>query len=438
MTIKKDVIGKNINLSAIKTDKFKTGIITFSLLLPFNETSYINSLVLAGMLRRGTRNFPSMADINKRLDELYASCIEIRSSMVGNNLLLIFTAEFLDERYIISKVNVFDGILEIISDMIFYPNIENQEFNKSIVSHEIKCVKEALMAETNNTRSYAATRCNELMQKDNPCYPTIQKLLKQIEEITPSSIYKYYMSDVVNAPMDIFYIGSSDISNVLERISARFGCNDNAIARTINKLIISDKQKSFASESQLMPVSQGKLAMGFDLNSCVLNDNYHAALVFNEILGGSPSSKLFLQVREKMNICYYCSSSYSIYSGKMLISCGIDIPNKDIAKNAIFEQIDEIKRGKISDFELLSAKKSLENSYIQLYDNPLDIQAFYGGRGLLGINETIDACKEKISRVTVDDVIKIAQKVSYIAEFFVEGNLKGDSNTDIEFEECDD
>lgn len=437
MKIEKVSISENIFLSVFKTDKFKSGVITFTLTLPLDEGYYANNLILAGVLRRGTEKFPKMSDINRRLDELYASCVEIRSTMTRNSLSFIFTAEFLDDKYILNPVDVFGGVLEIISQMILHPNAKNGQFDPEIFAQEVDCVNDALQAEINNTRVYAATRCNELMNRNNKFYPTVDGLLEQIKSITPKSLYEYYKYMIKNTSLEVFYVGSENISCVAEKIKKYFSNFDfcSKVMKLSNeKILLPD---IFIAQTRKMSVSQGKLAMGFDTGIDIFNSDYYATLVFNEIFGGSSSSKLFLNVREKMNICYYCSSSYSIYSGKMLVSSGIDIPNKELAKNAILDQLNDIKAGKISDFEFYSAKKSLENCYRQIYDNPLEIQAFYSGRSLFGIKETIDSCREKILAVDVDDVIRVAKKTKYIAEFFVEGDKSKDDqglNTEDDYE----
>ena len=149
-------------------------------------------------------------------------------------------------------------------------------------------------------------------------------------------------------------------------------------------------------------------------------------MMLNEIFGASPASKLFMNVREKMSLCYYCSSSYHRYSGIITVHSGIESKNRDIAEQAILTQIQEIRDGKISDAEFHAAKKSLENSYRQLYDNPFELQSFYGTRELFGLPETIDESCLALSRVTKDEVVSLAKRVICDTVFFVEG-IGGDT-----------
>ena len=428
MIINKKIISESIELSAIKTDKFKSGLITFTLTLPLDQRSYLLSLLIAGVLRRGTEIFPKMADINRRLDELYASSVDIRSNMLGDGLLLIFTAEFLDDRYIYPPVDVLGGVIEVVSQMLLHPIHNKNSFPKKTVAQELKCVSDSLRSEINNTRVYAAIRCNELMNRDNPSYPTVEGLLKELEGVTSQDIYRYYKDVVLSSPLDVFYIGNADADVVADKVLVEF--KDFKGSKTSHNATISNRiSKDFATMTKPMPVTQGKLTMGFDVGCDILSDDYYAALVMNEIFGGFSSSKLFLNVREKMNICYYCSSSYSIYSGNLMVSGGIDNSNRAVATEAILAQLKEIQNGNISDDEIFSAKRSILNCYKQIYDNPYDIQAFYGGRILFGITESIEECQKKLSAVTRQEIIAVANKMKYVAEFFVEGTSTGASNS---------
>ena len=173
-----------------------------------------------------------------------------------------------------------------------------------------------------------------------------------------------------------------------------------------------------------MPVSQGKLTLGFSTGVIIHpnDDTYYTMIMLNEILGGSASSKLFLNVREKMGLCYYCSSSYSLYSGIMLISSGFEMKNYEIAKEAILNQIEEIKNGNISDFELESAQRSVTSGYRQLYDSPFELQSFFLNRALFNITDKIDDAEHKLLTVKKDDIIALAKEIRLDASFFIEGD----------------
>ncbi len=433
MTLQKSVISDHIRLSAINTDRFKTGILTFTFTIPLTSKNFAYNTLLAGIMRRGTENYPSISALNKRLDELYASSIEIRSSQNAKNLSLIITAEFLDDHYIIDKCDVFSGILHVISDLTFHPLLENGAFLHDIVVQEKRIALDYLNSEINNTRLYALKRCYERMYRFDEDYPTTERLKRHIENADEKGIYKHFLNILDSSVIDVFYIGSENISDVSRKIALAF---DKYCPKNVYTPIMPQSRPilPLISESKAMPVSQGKLTLGFRTGACIgsSDDKYYAALVFNEIFGASPMSKLFMNVREKLSLCYYCSSTYSLYSGDLIVSSGIEVQNREKAEREILHQLDNIRNGKISDAEFSAALRALENTYRQILDNPLDLQAFYATRGMFGIYDTIETTLKKILCVTVDDIIDIAKNTHLDTVFFVEGTLLNGADTEDE------
>ncbi len=422
MVFTKEKITESISLSVIPSDKFKASVIAFSLTVPLTRHGSAYNHILSGLLRRGTRNYPTMALLNRRLDELYGSYVEIKSNHIGNNLSLTFICEVLDNKYIPDGIDALSGVIDIVADILLHPLFVSDGFDMSLFDQEIRVILDTLNAEINNTRVYAVKRCTEIMFEGYDQYPTVSQTKSIVTKATLDDIKEHYRVLLNSAPLEVFYIGATPVDEVSASLhralgSHRFGlCHSSCAARPIAR-------KSFAQASEKMPVSQGKLAMCFSTGCCISadNDDYYVALMLNEIFGGSASSKLFLNVREKMSLCYYCSSSYSTYSGVMTVSSGIEVKNLERVKMAILEQLDQIRNGKITEDELYAAKRSILNAYKQLYDSPFDLQSFYGGRMMFGISDTVDDCIKKLSSVELCDVVRLAQNIKLDALFFVEG-----------------
>lgn len=422
MTLQKVNITDSIHLSCIQTDKFKTGLLTFTLLLPTTCQNIICNAVLPGVLRRGTERYPDMASLNCRLDDLYASCVEIRSTQIGKNLALIFSAEMLDDAYTAQDISVIDGVIEVISEMLLHPKLSEGEFLSSSVKQEINFELDSLRASVNNTRSYALLRLTEMMFQEDHCFPTLEERITGLENLTAKHVTDHYRRIQTISRIEVFYAGSLAAEKLVPKLRRAF--SEWSPQSTPELRFPAPAPNSrYRTATETMPVSQGKLAMGFRTGAVANGtDNLYAtALLFNELFGGAPSSKLFMNVREKMNLCYYCSSSYSQYTGIMTVSSGIRSQNRAIVEQAILAQLEEIRKGNITQAEWHAARASLENACRQMYDNPFDLQSFYGNRSLFGITEDIEECRQKILQVTTDDVIRLAAQTACDTVFFVEG-----------------
>lgn len=427
MTLQTAIISDSVKLSAIKTDKFKTGILTFTLTIPLSSKNFAYNTVLTGVLRRGSENYPSLALLNKKLDELYASSIEIRSIKNADNLSLCITAEFLDTRYIPDQTDVMGGVIKVIADLIMRPLSKNGAFISDTVEQEKRIALDSLNAEINNTRLYALKRCYEKMYRLDSDYPSTERLRQHVKTINEKDLYEHYLMLIDAASLDVFYVGDEDISTVSNKLTQIF--EDYRTSKPyIPTAPCSRPILTLICETEQMPVSQGKLTLGFRTGACIGDgDNkYYAALIFNEIFGASPLSKLFMNVRERLSLCYYCSSTYNIYSGDMVVSSGVEVKNREIAEREILNQLDSIREGNVSEAEFNAAKRSLENSYKQIFDNPLDLQSFYATRRMFGIYDTVEDTLKKLFKVTLSDVIDIAKEVHLDTVFFVEGTATKD------------
>ena len=132
-----------------------------------------------------------------------------------------------------------------------------------------------------------------------------------------------------------------------------------------------------------------------------------------------------MNVREKQSLCYHCSSSYNAYKGAILISCGLEPSNRDVAERAILAQVEALRRGEISEEELSAAKKSLENGYRQLLDSPGAMETYYYGRSLLGVETSLELCRERIRGVTREAISTLAQRLVLDTVYFLDGTLEG-------------
>lgn len=426
----------SIQLSCIQTERFKTGVLTLTLCLPLTKENTMLGMLLPRVLRRGTEHFPDMASIHRRLDELYASCVEIRSTRIGRNLAIVVTAEFLDEAYATDHTQILDGVLEVISDMLLRPKMVREAFDPAIVKQEIGFAKDSIRSEINNTRAYSLIRCMELMHRNDRTYPTLKEMETEIDGIDAEQLARFYRNTLRSASIQAFFVGSLAPSYVSNCLRTHLGEWHSEILYPILPPYAAPSC-GVIEQTLPMPVSQGKLAMGFRTGVCAdgADDDVYTAMVFNELFGESPASKLFMNVREKMSLCYSCSSFFNRYTGILLVSAGIESKNRQTAEQAILDQLQSIRHGEISDAEMHAAKLSLANSYRQINDNPFELQSFYSNRAIFGLDGDVEDCRARLDAVTVEQVVALAKKIECDTVFFIEGTR---ADADENEEDCDD
>lgn len=432
MTPTKSMIAPSVELNSIQTERFKTETLSLTIALPMDRSGSVLYGLLLSLLKRGTEKYPTIGLINRRLDELYATGISARMDRFGSVSTFGFTAELLDECYTDGTTDIFDGALEVITQMLFHPlTDENGVFRSHLVESEKEIACDLIRASVNNPKTYASIRCHEIMFEKEYSGATIAESQKRISEATPEALTALYRSLMEQPFFRVFYIGSKSREQVAQKLLSRL---QSYLSPSVSQKP-TPEASAYATAScrrvdEETEAAQGKLVIGMRAGACVSDPDFYATLVFNELYGGSPVSKLFMNVRERLSLCYYCSASYEIYRGAIFVSCGVDPEKRDEAEGEIFRQLEEIRGGRFTQSEFDAAVKSLVSSYRALSDMPASVEAFYAGRDLFGIDCTVEQCIEGIRSVSREDVIRVAGKIAPDTIYFLMGDLAQEDEDD--------
>jgi predicted Zn-dependent peptidase len=224
-------------------------------------------------------------------------------------------------------------------------------------------------------------------------------------------------------------VGSTDTAALTSQLQDMFGRCANTTAPELSTQVIRSAEKS-KEVIEDQPVKQGKLSLGFR-TGCTLSDrDYHVFAMFRELYGGSPSSKLFMNVRERLSLCYYCSAIAEAHKGIMIVSSGIEVSNKQKAQDEILRQLELTKAGEITEAELVAARNSLINGYRELYDDANSLKSWYTSRMLAGRDDSPEDAAAALQTVTAADIAEMAKRVTLDTVYFLNGTLKPDEGSD--------
>lgn len=423
MNIKKINIKNNIDLCMIKTEKFKMSRLSIAFITEADRILSPTRKLMLSSLMRGSKNYPTVSIINRELDELYGSTVAYRHSSDGDRHVFTFVCEMLDEKYIYKNdnVNILRGTLEILKDILVNPIYdEDGLLSEEFVESEKRLACDAIKAKENDQRSYSADKCKRLMLEGQRCGYSIDGNEEIVSAITREELTECHKNLFESSKIQCFYIGSKSEEEICESIKYLF--SDAESSGTIQcgyTPFVSDREITYYEESK--PVSQGRLNIGMRAGAVMGDSDYYATSLFNEIFGGSSISKLFMNVREKKSLCYYCSSVYMISKGVIFISCGIKSENKDAAYNEIMYQLDEMKKGNFTDADITTAKKLLYNSLTQVNDSPSGLDSYYFRRNMAGIPYTPAESIKLIEAVTKEDIMRVAERIVPDTVYFLRG-----------------
>ena len=409
---------EGITIHFINTKRFKTDFIAAFMFTDLNRNDVTKNALIPAILTRGTENMPTMKDISVYLENSYGSVLDASSDKIGDNQALQFYVTAINGKYTFDNEDLLGHNIDLLCDVMLKPRLVNGVFDAEYVKQEKETLRELIKSKINNKGSYANYRCIEEMCKDEPYGLYKYGYDEDIDKITNEELYAQYKKILATSEIHIYVSGDVDEAKVLEQFKKHFeNVSREYIARkNINSTEVNDELRTVIEEQD---VTQGKLVIGMRVSGCNLLDDMYPLLVYNAILGGTPSSKLFQNVREKASLAYTTRSSYIKHKGVLLISSGIEIENYEKALDLIKVQLQDMKDGKFSEEDITDAKVALENAYRSYLDEQTAIINLYMGQHILGNVEPIPQIINNIQDVTKDEIVNVANKLEMELIYFL-------------------
>lgn len=413
---------EGIKIHKIETNQFKTNLYAVFLATPLKRENVTKDALIAAVLRRGTKNIISQDKISKELEEMYGASFDCGIEKTGDNHIIKFYLEALNEEFLPEKEELTQKCINILLDIVTNPFVENNGFKQEYVDGEKENLKQIINGKIDNKARYSLDRCVEEIFKGEPYGLYKYGYVEDLEKITPQNLYEYYKELIKNCKIDIYYSGIFDNDNTEKIIEKRLQENNieprNA-KYVINNEMTEKKQKSETKTvEESMDVTQGKLVLGLQIDDNNKNSRF-AASVYNAILGGGANSKLFQNVREKNSLAYTASSSYIRTKNVILVHCGIDIDKYEKALETIKEQIEDMKKGNFTDKYIEDAKKLIISS-VKSISAEQDTEITYDyGQELSNEHTTIKDYQQNIEQVKREQIVDIANKININTIYFL-------------------
>lgn len=416
----KTSISDATELCTIASKSFKSSCVSVSFVVPLSEKASFYALV-PNVLERSSANYPTLAHIERKLALLYGAELATEISKIGESHVIKFAIACIDDRFALDGEAIAAECSKLLFEIIFNPKLENGVFCTEEVEGEKRILCERLYAEQSDKRTYAKNRCEEIMFEDEAY--GIHRLgdIETIMSITPATLYDAYLELLRTAKISVCVSGNTNVAYVKELFEGYISKVSRSAESSQTLFVEAAEDVQYVKEQEA--VKQGKLVMGFRLGMSNSNDNYAARRVMVDLFGGSPHSKLFTVVREKMSLCYYCSARMIRAKGIMFVQSGIESYNEEKAKNAILEQLEEIKKGNFTDSDIESSVRALEDSFKSVTDSAEALESWYMSQCISGEYLAPDVFIEAFKAVTREDIIKVAKDVTLDTVFMLEGTL---------------
>ena len=408
-----------VYLTAVQSDKFKTGCFSLNLLRPMKKEEAAANALIPSVLLRGSETCPDIASISAKLDELYGASVGTLVRKKGEVQLVGFYCDYVQDEYVDEPV--FAPVMAFLAELILHPRLENGAFPEAVVDSEKLNLENAMLSRINDKRTYAASQLIRTMCAGQPYgIPRIGEP-EDLKNITAKSLYAHYRDLLATSRVELFYMGSLSPAAVTKVLQAALAELPRAEVFIPVGTTPAPQARPVQEKTERLDVTQGKLSLGFFTDITAKDPRYPALVLAATVFGGGATSKLFTNVREKMSLCYYASASFEKFKGVLSVSSGVEFSKLETAKTEILRQLEACKAGDITDDELESARGYLVSDLKIAMDSPGRLDDYYIGQILLEQDGTMEDLASAIARVTKQEAAEAIQALRLDTIYALEG-----------------
>lgn len=405
----KQIDKRSYKLHLIKTDKFKTITVRCIFKEKINKEEITIRNFLFEILLSSCKKYPSKRNFSIAKQELYDLNLYGNNTKIGNTFSTEISISMLENKYINDDITM-KG-LEFLKEVIFNPNLEdNKDFRNNFnitKNYLLSYIKQGY----DYPKNYSYMRLKNLMGEDYSFSYNMDGNIKDLEEITLTSLQKYYDKFIKNSLIDIYVIGNINFYEMENAISKTFNFKKIKKDELSFKINYIPKSKKLIKYEESKNFNQTRLLISCYLKKLTEKERKYVMFLYNIILGASPDSFLFKNVRERKSLTYDILSNYRKSDNFLVISSGIDYTKCNEVIKGIKEEMNNIRKGKFSIEKLNNAKSLMISSLKEFDEYPSSIIDYYFSMEYLDCDNIETAIKEVLS-VTKKDIVKVSKKIN--------------------------
>ena len=411
------------NIYKINSEKFKSIYFSVNFTMPVNKRQISENALLSAVLGKSNKKFKTQKEIQMYLYSLYGANFDIGIERFGDLYNIEFRCECINKKYLPNNTDVVNEVLEFLYDAIYNPNVLNGAFDEEVVEREKDFILNKIREVKDDKLRYGIRKMEELMCKDEPFSTYVYGDEEDIYKITSSDLYKRYNEVISNSCITFIISGNLlGYEDIEEKVNNIF--NNKLVSKLNYKDLIYNQKLNHNQEvvEESQQTTQSVLSYGLRINN-TNSDDFYKLSVYNALLGGTPSSKLFQNFREKESLAYTVRSRYYRFKDIIIIYAGIQKENYEKAKLVLENEINKIKDGEISDEEFEASKKSIISDLKEWNDSKIALSKMFISNlfSLKNDSLTLEQMVDKLEKVTKQDIIDIASKITIEKIYFLGG-----------------
>ena len=417
--IQTQILADGVTLRCFYDSRFKQGALSFQMVRPMREAEASLNAIVPAVLLRGTEDPPDLRSITLHLDDLYGASVGTMVRRIGDYQTTGLCCGMMDDRFALPGDKVLEPMIGFLEELLLRPCMENGGFRADFVESEKRNLIATIESDLNDKRAYAMNKMlRRMCRADSLGIPRLGEAA-WVAAIDPVTLYEHYRKILAESRIDIFYVGSApawQVANLLRPIIARIHRDYRPLPAQTG---FHDAGGSDTAEE--MDVAQAKLCMGYVTPATICHADMPAVQVMNTVFGAGMTSKLFMNVREKLSLCYSIGTGYFGAKGIITLSAGIDAADEEKVRAEIARQLDAIRSGDVTDDELSAAKEALLSGLRGTHDSPGAIEGYYSTAALSGLGMTPAEYMARIAAVTKEQVAAAARDLKLHTTYILKG-----------------
>lgn len=394
-----------------KSDKFKTAIISLAIRTRPDFCAASKNALLAKVFSVSSNDYKTKQDFTEKLEDMNGAVYDVSVIKKGDEHIILFFMEVL-----CLKESSLKETLEFIKSVLYNPFVYKNAFDKTMFEREKTRLLNEIKTKRDKLSEYVVDRCIEEMYDKKGFGINSKGDYDIVSNITSEELFEYYKYIMTNGIFEFIISGNINVEDVKDYI--RYNFTDVLYRDYKNKYKEEELHNDEKEVFENADIKQGKLCVGFKTDICLGDEEYIPLIIFNEILGGSPNSLLFLNAREKEGLCYYINSYVYKFKGVIIVQAGIDKSEYSKTLNIIKETIKNIKN-EISDCDFENAKSNIIKMYKDVEDSMPSICDNILNNILIEKNIKIEDYISAVEKCKKDDVLSIVEKVKLDTIYFI-------------------
>ncbi len=375
--MERSLIAPGVHLCYDEAEKFNRCRVSIHFAFPAKRETATAHALLPLVMERGCEICPDMTALSRKLARLNGADLTVDGRPMGCNHNLCVSVTGIKDRFALAGEALAHEYAALAMEVAFHPAFVGGEFDPQAVEIEKQMLRQGLEDELNDKRLYCMRQTARAFYGDSPAGIRQEGYLEEVDGIDAKALTDAYRELLRTAAVELIVLGCSreETEAIRQRLLKELAALGRAFCPLAPAIAMPRREPERIVER--FDMVQSKQCMACTLGRTASPTEMAVFRLAMAIYGGSVTSRLFLNVRERDNLCYYCSSSFQSFTASMTVNSGVEHEDAPRAEAAILKELEDLIAGPITDEEFEDCRRGLLSGMRGVEDSLGGIESWY-------------------------------------------------------------